>query len=423
MPQVIVVGGGWAGCAAAAGAARNGAEVILLERSDVLLGSGLGGGLVQNNGRYTAMQELKVMGAGDLIEAMESVFTHRSVDFPSHKHAALYDVTRIERAVRRSLMRLGVQIRTGTRVKEVRAAGGHLEAVISEDREVFGGDAFADCTGTAGPQGNCTKYGQGCSLCVYGCPTYGARVSIAGRMGISEICARRADGGYGVMTGSCLLVPESMGEERLAELRGNGVLLVPIPTELQHQDLLALKACQQYASPEFAANLVLLDTGLPKMMAPFFPLGYFRKLPGFEDVVYHHPFAGTRGNSIRYLAMAPHDDTLLVDGTDNLFCAGEKSGLLNGHIEAVATGALAGFNAVRRALGKTGLVLTRETAVGESVAFVREAMDGPGGLQKTYTFSGGPLFGRMKDRGLYSTDFDAIEQRVREAGAEGILAN
>ena len=38
--KVVVIGGGWAGCAAALSAAKQGAEVMLAERTDMLLGTG-----------------------------------------------------------------------------------------------------------------------------------------------------------------------------------------------------------------------------------------------------------------------------------------------------------------------------------------------------------------------------------------------
>jgi len=41
--KAIVIGGGWAGCAAAASAKKQGADVLLLERTDMLLGTGLVG--------------------------------------------------------------------------------------------------------------------------------------------------------------------------------------------------------------------------------------------------------------------------------------------------------------------------------------------------------------------------------------------
>ena len=47
---------------------------------------------------------------------------------------------------------------------------------------------------------------------------------------------------------------------------------------------------------------------------------------------------------MRYFAMAPRDNSLHVDGVENLYCAGEKAGLLVGHTEAIVTGVLAGYN-------------------------------------------------------------------------------
>jgi NADPH-dependent 2,4-dienoyl-CoA reductase/sulfur reductase-like enzyme len=48
--KIVVIGGGWAGCAAAVAARQAGAEVTLLERTDMLLGTGLVGGIMNNNG-------------------------------------------------------------------------------------------------------------------------------------------------------------------------------------------------------------------------------------------------------------------------------------------------------------------------------------------------------------------------------------
>ena len=99
--------------------------------------------------------------------------------------------------------------------------------------------------------------------------------------------------------------------------------------------------------PEFEENLVLLDTGHAKLMTPFFPLEALRQMPGMENARYEDPCAGGLGNSIRYVGMAPRDDALKVSGVENLFCAGEKAGLLVGHTEAIVTGTLAGYNAAR----------------------------------------------------------------------------
>ena len=65
--KVVVIGGGWSGCAAAITAKKAGAEVHIYEKTDLLLGLGNVGGIMRNNGRYTAAEELIALGGGDLI--------------------------------------------------------------------------------------------------------------------------------------------------------------------------------------------------------------------------------------------------------------------------------------------------------------------------------------------------------------------
>ena len=54
MSKIVIVGGGWSGVSAAVCAKRAGAEVVLIEKTDLLLGAGNVGGIFRNNGRYTA---------------------------------------------------------------------------------------------------------------------------------------------------------------------------------------------------------------------------------------------------------------------------------------------------------------------------------------------------------------------------------
>ena len=65
--KVVVIGGGWSGVAAAITAKKAGADVSIYEKTDLLLGLGNVGGIMRNNGRYTASEELIALGAGDLI--------------------------------------------------------------------------------------------------------------------------------------------------------------------------------------------------------------------------------------------------------------------------------------------------------------------------------------------------------------------
>ena len=125
---------------------------------------------------------------------------------------------------------------------------------------------------------------------------------------------------------------------------------------------------------------------------------------------------------MRFFAMAPRDNTLAVEGVNNLFCAGEKAGLLVGHTEAIVTGTLAGYNAARVAQGLEPIELPRSLVIGDAIAYVREQMQTEKGLGLKYTFSGSVLFDRMQAQGSYTTDIPTIRQRVEQAGLTGVFA-
>ena len=116
MAKVVVIGGGWAGSGAALSAKNAGADVVLLERTDMLLGTGLVGGIMRNNGRYAATEEMIAMGGGELFQVTDCVARHRNIDFHGHKHASLYDVSLIEPAVKKVLIDAGVEVYTESRV-------------------------------------------------------------------------------------------------------------------------------------------------------------------------------------------------------------------------------------------------------------------------------------------------------------------
>lgn len=416
MPRVVVIGGGWAGCAAALAAKWAGGQVILVEKADTLLGTGQVGGIFRNNGRFTAAEEMIVMGGGDMFHLMDKAARHANVDFPGHEHASLYDVCLMEPYVRLYLLEQGVDLWMMWRAMDVVKTGNKIEALAMEPRERLEADVFVETTGTAGPPGNCKKYGNGCAMCILRCISWGGRVSIAGQAGVKEMVGRKADGSIGAFSGSCKLHKDSVSPAIREELDRTGVCVVPVPKEMIHKEKLTAKACQQYALPEFAENLVLLDTGHVKLMTSYMPVEELRRVPGMENARYEDPYAGGRGNSVRYLAMSPRDDGLKVEGLDNLFCAGEKAGLLVGHTEAICTGVLAGHNAVRWAMGKPLVTVPRTTAVGEAIAYVREQMQTDVGMTKKYTFSGDVYFKRMKELGTYTMDVGAIRRRVEEAG-------
>jgi glycine/D-amino acid oxidase-like deaminating enzyme len=92
-------------------AKKAGAEVILIESAPIACWApGLVGGIMRNNGRFTAAEEMIAMGGGDLFRLADQVARHTNVEFPGHKHATLYDVALMEPTVRRYLLEQGVEL-------------------------------------------------------------------------------------------------------------------------------------------------------------------------------------------------------------------------------------------------------------------------------------------------------------------------
>ncbi len=422
MYRAVVIGGGWSGIAAALGAKKAGAEVTLLEKTDMLLGLGNVGGIMRNNGRYTAAEENIALGASELFGITDSCATHVNIDFPGHSHASLYNVIKVEPQVRRLLREKGIDIRLVSRAVDVEMAGECIESITLADGEKIQGDVFIECTGSTGPMGNCLAYGNGCCMCILRCPAFGPRVSLTQKAGRNDIMGMRKDGAFGAFSGSGKLEKQSLSEEIQDKLNDTGVAIVPVPKQLINEKKLELKVCQQYALEEFAENIVLLDTGYAKIMTPFFELEKLRQIPGFENARYIDPYAGGRGNSIRYLSVAQRNNAMKAEGIENMFCGGEKSGFFVGHTEAITTGSLAGYNAARLLKGLRLLELPRQVAAGDLISYANEMMETENGLMTRYTFAGAEYFARMKEKNLYTTDKQEIEKRISRYDLQGIYS-
>lgn len=261
MAKVVVIGGGWAGCAAAISASKAGAQVVILEKTDLLIGLGNVGGIMRNNGRYTACEEAMCLGASELFTLTDENSTHKNVNFPGHNHATIYNVLKIEPPVRKLIKDMGIEVRIMSRVVDVDCEKDILKAVILENGERIKGDSFVDTTGSSGPMGNCSKYGNGCAMCVLRCPSFGGRVSVTGRCGVNDMIGERVNGDFGAFSGSMKLLKESLSEDIQKELNDKGFAVIPLPKELRNEKKLDIKVCQQYALHEFAENIILLDTG------------------------------------------------------------------------------------------------------------------------------------------------------------------
>lgn len=415
MYKIVVIGGGWSGCAAALAAKKAGASVTLVEKTDLLLGLGNVGGIMRNNGRFTAAEENIALGADELFGITDRLSRHVNIDFPGHNHASLYDVMKVEPEVRRLLLEKGIEIKTISRAVDVEMDRSDLlKSIQLADDQVIEGDAFIETTGSTGPMGNCLTYGNGCCMCILRCPAFGPRVSITQKAGKIDIMGQRRDGSFGAFSGSGKLEKGSLSEEIQRDLNEKGVVIIPLPSQEVAKEKLELKVCQQYALDEYAENIILLDTGYAKLMTPFIPLEKLRKVQGLENARYADPYAGGKGNSIRYLSVAEREDDMRVTGIENLFCGGEKSGLFIGHTEAISTGTLAGYNAARYLKGMRALELPHQLAVGDLISYANQQVKTKEGLMTRYTFAGSVYFARMKEKGLYTTDIETISNRVKK---------
>lgn len=261
MIKVIIIGGGWSGCAAAITAKKSGAEVHIYEKTDLLLGLGNVGGIMRNNGRWTASEELVELGAGDLINITDDTARHKDIEFPGHKHVTLYDVNLIEGKVYKYLEDLGIIIHIESRVNDIKLEGSKIQGIYLSDGTYEEGDVFIETTGTTGPMGNCLRYGNGCSMCILRCPAFGPRISISERCGVSDIQGERGEDILGAFSGSCKLSKDTLSKELREELDTKGCVILKLPKEDINYDKLSTKVCQQYALKEFAENIILLDTG------------------------------------------------------------------------------------------------------------------------------------------------------------------
>ena len=423
MSKIVIAGGGWAGVSAAVSAKKAGAQAVLIEKTDMLLGAGNAGGIFRNNGRFTAAEEMKALGAGELFDIMDQCALHKGISFPGHVHASLYDVGAIEPVVRRFAEDIGIELMMESHIMDVRFSNGKIHALLLDDGTEIEGDAFVDATGSSGPMGNCLRYGHGCSMCIQRCPTFGPRVSLTAKCGIRDLVGKRADGTPGVFSGACKIDKESLSPELRKQLDTEGVAVVKVPDEDIDYGKLGRKACKQYALKEYSENIILLDTGAAKLMTSYYPLGKLRKLLGLENARYIDPYSAGKGNSIRYLSVAPCLDTMQAEGVDNLFCGGEKGAPLIGHTEAVLTGALAGHNAVRCTENKEQVVLPDSLAVGLMISHSHQNFIQKRKYDERYTFSGGSFFELMKELGLYTTDIGEIASRVELAGLTNMFGS
>ncbi len=421
MSRVVIVGGGMSGCGAALAAAKAGAQVTLLERTDMLIGVAVRAGETNGNGWFVANHELRFLGAGELPDAIKSIKLHDGVKFPdSSRHVFIYNTGRAEPLIKRIVKDAGVEVLLESRATDVKKEGGRILAVTLANGRVVEGDAFVDCTGGRGGMRVCTKYGKGCLMCTVRCPAFGDRVGMVEKAGGKVFDMRRLDGTPGHLNAAITVFKNTLAPELKARLEKEGLLKIPLPSELVDYSKHALMGGLR--TKDFLKDLIMSDIGTVAKLSGvvYMRQADLRQVPGFENVEVEDPRA-SRYNHISHVATAFRDSAMVVKGFENLFCGGEKAGY--GSVDgAIASGTLAGHNAARSACKRDPLTFPASLALGDFFAYATEKFKTAVGRNNGYHMGFGEYWANMQRTGLYTDDVKKIKRRVEEAGLLGMLA-
>ncbi len=425
MARIVVIGGGFAGCQAALTAKKGGGEVTLLERTDSLTGCAQFAGVYRNNGEFTAVEEMIALGGGDIFEICDSINIHK-IDLPGdppERHVSVYDVTKIEERIEKALDKAGVEVILQARAVDVKMSNGGIKSVVLADGKELEGDCFIDATGTMGSVENCKAYGKGCVLCFARCPTFGSRVSIAAKAGVKETFRCRKDGTPGVIAAGFVLVKESLDPSLIEQLEREGVVLVPLPPHLLDPAKFESIGATWNVRKAFMENLCMVDNGYAKVrIQMYMKLKDLHQIKGLERAKMIDPLSGGVFNHIKGFDESPIDPSLKIKGVDNLFAAGEKTGLA-GVAPAAITGAIAGHNALRKAAGKEYLAIPASITIGDFMDYCLKKWEvEPAESKSQLNFRCIAYSDRMKELGLYSTDREEVRKRVEKAGLLGAMA-
>ncbi|MFC1968327.1 FAD-dependent oxidoreductase, partial [Chloroflexota bacterium] len=401
MPKVIIVGGGLAGCGAALAAAKSGARVTLLERTDMLIGVAVRSGETRGNGNFIAQHELRFLGGKELFEALETVKLHDGIKFPDvAKHTFIFHTALAEPLIKRIVKETGVEVLLESRAIDVKRNGSRIMAVKLEDGRLVEGDAFVDCTGSRGGSSVCTKYGKGCVMCLVRCFAFGDRVGIVEKAGGKVFDRHRPDGTPGNLGGGVMVFKDTLSPELKARIEEEGLVKVPLPKNFI--DYSRLQTLAGKRNKDYVENIVLTDIGPAAKCSHLGPieLDKLRETPGFENAQVEDPRT-SKYNHVGFVSMAIRDNSMKVEECENLFCAGEKA--CHSSVDAaIITGYLAGHNAARSAFKKELLVLPTSLAIGDFIAYASERFKTEDGRNKNLVMSRGEYWERLQKIGLYT---------------------
>jgi Glucose inhibited division protein A len=358
------------------------------------------------------------------------------LDEPDHRFGTnIFNCMLAESHIRKYLISIGVKLIFENRAVDVevgkssKGIGNRVLAVTLQKGQRIEADAFVDTTGGAGGVQICVEHGYGCVECSLRCNSFGDRVSIATKAGAPELKKLRDPqhgGGFGAISSACSFYDDSVDPKLLQTLKQNGSWKMDVPQEVRDSVKLGLSTNLPF-DPSHISTLKMTYPGFFKANGMvYMPLEDVRKIPGLENARFSDPLGGSRGNAVRFISMAPRENSMRVFGFSNLFVGGEKSGPLVGIQEAVVSGALAGYNAARAAFGKDPLTLPPELVLGDFFAFIQERMQSERGLMEVYGGMKPTYRKRMDQKGWWAKTvqeaIDSAKQRVTAANLSGVMA-
>ncbi len=147
--DVLVIGGGPAGCAAAASAAREGAKTLLIEATGALGGMGTSG-LVPAFAPFFDKEKIIYRGlAQRILETMKRGMPHVEED---RLFWVPIDPERLKRVYDDLMCEFGVDVLFNTALTTVNSANGDVQAVVVNNKSgltAYRAEVYVDCTGDA----------------------------------------------------------------------------------------------------------------------------------------------------------------------------------------------------------------------------------------------------------------------------------